>query len=652
MGAVYLARERALDRLVAVKVLVPHDGDTAESRERFIREARTAANLTHPNIVPLYAFGEAEGILYFVMGYVPGESLRTLMRRRGRLPVHESRRILADLADALDYAHRQGVVHRDVKPDNVLIDDGSGRAMLADFGLARAHGAYHPVTTALAAAGAHAGQDLTRAGSIVGTPHYMSPEQALGEGTIEARIDVYSLGVMAYEMLSGRRPFEGETVQEILAKRLTEDPVPVKSVAPEVDETLAEVVTRCLARNPVFRWQDAGSLRAALAADRTVEELNPESLPALGGSLLAPFFCAGLVVAFSASHRSANLVDGLLFLSLGGVLSYGRRYQLLKEALRKKGHGTREILRASLWPPRWWRWWYPRRLRPPGSVWDRLPAQVRAARNAPLISLGAFLGSYLLLQLVPASGNVGAIVLAGLLLAFGVAFPAWLRQRFYRWAADHGFDWADGRRLLHEPPTKPFFWKEPQISRLLLAPAAPSLVSASPEPRSPRDLLQAIVQVADGLAKPFRSIGSEAVAAARRLLSSLESLDGELARLARDTEPGETARILARLEAMGTEPVANSDGRDQARELLAKQRNLLRGLEATLEAARTRRGRLLDLLKTLWLQLANLRAQTAVESERSSEISGHVRALCVEIEQLARVFGSAEADVSTLTQPR
>ncbi len=163
MGAVYLARERALERTVAIKVLPPEVAVSAEAQERFRREARTAAKLTHPNIVPLHTFGEVEGMMYFVMGYVRGESLADRMRRYEKLPPDDARRILSAIADALDYAHRQGVVHRDIKPDNILLEQESGRPMLTDFGIAKA---------------AASGETLTELGTAIGTPHYMSPEQS------------------------------------------------------------------------------------------------------------------------------------------------------------------------------------------------------------------------------------------------------------------------------------------------------------------------------------------------------------------------------------------------------------------------------------------------------------------------------------------
>src|SRR4051812_41937568 len=219
MGIVYLARERELERLVAIKVLSPELSSTADSRERFRREARIAAKLNHPGILPLHTFGEAEDLAYLVMEYVRGESLAELLRQEDRLPPDTTRRILAELADALDYAHRHGVVHRDIKPENVLIEDESGRAYLADFGIAKAR------TT---------DETLTITGAIIGTLQYMSPEQAAGDRSVDGRSDIYSLGVLGYRMLSGRLPFDGRSVREILVRQASQSPLTLESLVPGV----------------------------------------------------------------------------------------------------------------------------------------------------------------------------------------------------------------------------------------------------------------------------------------------------------------------------------------------------------------------------------------------------------------------------------
>jgi serine/threonine protein kinase len=192
MSVVYCARDTRLGRRVAVKVLPPDLAHDPAVRTRFAREAHTAAQLAHPHIVPIHDVGERDGVAYLVMALVSGGNLATLMAREGRLSSNETRRLLREIADALDFAHQRGVIHRDIKPDNILLDGDSGRAMVSDFGIARAM---------------EAGGRLTATGAAVGTPTYMSPEQAVGERQLDGRCDIYALGVVAYQMLAGRVPF-------------------------------------------------------------------------------------------------------------------------------------------------------------------------------------------------------------------------------------------------------------------------------------------------------------------------------------------------------------------------------------------------------------------------------------------------------------
>jgi serine/threonine-protein kinase len=307
MGAVYLARERALDRLVAIKVLQPESSD-AESTERFRREARTAAKLTHPGIVPLHSFGEAEGMMYFVMGFVQGEPLSARLRRRGRLEPAEVREILASVAEALHYAHDRGVIHRDIKPDNILIEDETGKPVLTDFGIAKS------------AAG---GTTFTQLGTTLGTPRYMSPEQAAGDRAVDGRSDLYSLGVVGYQLLSGRLPFEGETARELMVQHITKEPLPLKAVAPTVPDDLARAISRLLTKDPAQRPPDGRSLSQALRQSATQEEHLPQDLeelihdlkPALwmvGGSLYVAYGCA-IWGDFPEPHwqhlRTTNVVE-------------------------------------------------------------------------------------------------------------------------------------------------------------------------------------------------------------------------------------------------------------------------------------------------------------------------------------------------------
>src|SRR4051812_25108836 len=242
MGTVYLARERALERFVAIKVLRPELADAQQGRERFRREARVAAQLTHPGILPLHTFGEVGGVWYFVMGYVRGPTLAERLRVEHRLPRADAQRILAELADALDCAHRSGVIHRDIKPANILLDAETGHAVLADFGVAKVQ---------------DGGESLTATGMVVGTPSFMSPEQALGAPDVDARSDLYSLGAVGYMMLSGREPFAASGAGASTSRRGTGAANELRAVAPDVPADLASVVMRCLALDPAQRWPSA-----------------------------------------------------------------------------------------------------------------------------------------------------------------------------------------------------------------------------------------------------------------------------------------------------------------------------------------------------------------------------------------------------------
>ena len=247
MGVVYLARDARLDRQVAIKTLPVHLANDPVVRERFLREARTAARLSHPNIVPIHRADEIAGHVFFVMGYVDGESLAQRIRRLGRITPRETVREMADVAAALGYAHAHGVIHRDVKAENILLDAKTGRAMVTDFGIAR-----------LAEAA-----PLTATGQVLGTVYYVSPEQVSGE-RIDARSDIYSLGVVGFLALSGRFPFEAELASAVLIAHVTKSAPPLHTLADDVPRPLADVVDRCLSKDAAARYQSCAELSDAL----------------------------------------------------------------------------------------------------------------------------------------------------------------------------------------------------------------------------------------------------------------------------------------------------------------------------------------------------------------------------------------------------
>lgn len=251
MGIVYRAKDRRLKRTIAIKILPPELAYRSEIRSRFLREAETAAQLSHPHIVPIYSVDEVEGLVFFVMACVDGDNLGKRLHDRGPLPIADVRRILAEVADALAYAHARGVVHRDIKPDNILLDRDEDRALVTDFGIARA---------------IIEGSDarLTATGMAIGTPAYMSPEQSAGDREIDGRSDLYSLGVVAYQMLAGELPFQATSTPAMLVKHLSERPVPIEQRRPDCPPDLANIVMRLLEKEPAHRFSGADELETVL----------------------------------------------------------------------------------------------------------------------------------------------------------------------------------------------------------------------------------------------------------------------------------------------------------------------------------------------------------------------------------------------------
>ncbi len=263
MATVYLAQDIKHDRVVALKVLHP-DLAVALGPDRFLREIHLAARLNHPHILPLFDSGNADGLLYYVMPYVEGESLRERLDREQQLPVDEAVHHGRAIASALDYAHRQNIVHRDIKPENVMLYEGE--AMVMDFGIAKA----------VSAAGS---ETLTQTGMMVGTPAYVSPEQAAGETNLDGRSDQYSLACMIYEMITGERPFSGATPQAIMAKRFTETPKPLRVVRKDVPENVEKAVMRAMATEASGRYTTSAQFAQALASESTKTPTDTESLP-------------------------------------------------------------------------------------------------------------------------------------------------------------------------------------------------------------------------------------------------------------------------------------------------------------------------------------------------------------------------------------
>jgi eukaryotic-like serine/threonine-protein kinase len=312
MATVYLAHDLKHDRDVAIKVLHPDLG-AALGGERFLSEIRTTARLQHPHILPLLDSGEADGLLYYVMPLVTGETLRSRLERDRQLPVDEAIRTAREVADALGYAHGLGVIHRDIKPENILLQ--GGHALVADFGIA----------LAVQQAG---GQRMTQTGLSLGTPQYMSPEQAMGERTIDARSDVYALGAVTYEMLAGEAPFTGPSVQAIVARLITEEPRPLSAQRKAVPEHVEAAVLRALEKLPADRFATATEFAAALgnATGATVSTARTRA-----------------VATASRSNRSTMLLGGVTALSLAAAA-----YAWLRPAPEPTPHWQTIVLSDTL----------------------------------------------------------------------------------------------------------------------------------------------------------------------------------------------------------------------------------------------------------------------------------------------------------------
>jgi serine/threonine-protein kinase len=307
MGVVYLAHEVHLDRLVAIKLLPPEKAERPQLREHFLREARLAARLSHPHIIAIHSVDEVAGFVFYVMSYVEGETLAERVRTRGPVSASDGVRMLREVAWALGYAHGMGVVHRDVKPDNILIEASTGRALVADFGIAAVAG--------------DGGADGVR-----GTPEFMSPEQALGRD-IDARSDLYGLGATAFYVFAGRPPFEGRSATEVLARQVTEHPAPLASLGLSVPRKLASLVDQCLAKEPNDRPASADTLAEQLGGAIEQRRALPVALRAFvkrngrmdgGGTLV---YSTVLLVSSTILSASINMTAGFGAFAAGVVLA-------------------------------------------------------------------------------------------------------------------------------------------------------------------------------------------------------------------------------------------------------------------------------------------------------------------------------------------
>ena len=342
MATVYLAEDIKHRRMVAIKVMRAELAATLGA-DRFLREVEIAAQLSHPHILPVHDSGEAGGVLYYVMPFVEGESLQERLRRETELPVEEAIRIAREVSDALAYAHRRKIVHRDIKPANILMSEG--HAMVADFGIARA-------------VGSAGGAAITKTGLAVGTPHYMSPEQASGSPNVDARADIYAVGCVLYEMVAGEPPFTGPTPQAIITRSLTETPRALATTREGLSTALDAVVSRALAKSPADRWQTIEEFNVALG--RAQDTLRSGSSPVIAAdagpsaftvwglfgaaSLVALAVVFGLVRSWGLPLWVLGLAVGLLAIGAVVLVTTGRM-----EARRRSGRAPTGLLARFTW---------------------------------------------------------------------------------------------------------------------------------------------------------------------------------------------------------------------------------------------------------------------------------------------------------------
>ena len=557
MSVVYRARDRRLHRVVAIKVLPPELAYDPAIRTRFTREAQTSAQLSHSNIVPIYDVGEREGIAYFVMGIVGGGNLAELLAREPRQPIDEVRRLLCEIADALAYAHVRGVIHRDIKPDNILLDADRGRAMVTDFGIARAM---------------EAGTRLTLTGIAVGTPTYMSPEQALGEREIDGRSDLYSLGVVAYEMLTGRVPFTAGNSMALLLKHVGERPPSIAELRPDTPKGLREVIERALMKSPEDRWPTAAAFRDALAADRPLASWRAEPREPVRYASPRPEPARADARAVSP-RRGSPAAEG----KPGAIVPVVTPNGTIVEPSQLVGLTPEQRKDLRLWHGR-----------------TALLERVRAMRGYTWLTAAAIVGSVV--------GFVVGVEEGIPPLIFGPGVSLFMT---YKW-------WRRGRSLRESGLRLRRVILSPRLKWVLPRPATPP-TTAQLEKLAPREVLEsplgmsirraveersAILAIAASLSKSDRAVIPDLEPTVKGLVERVVSVAQVLHRLDQSMDP----RLAADLDARIADAARDSESVEGQRRLA-----LLRRQRDTIEELTQRRAALARQLESAGLALGNLR---------------------------------------------
>jgi serine/threonine-protein kinase len=603
MSVVYSARDLRLNRPVAIKVLPPELAYDPGVRARFTREAQTSALLAHPHIVPIHDVGEREGIAYFVMSLITGGNLASLLGREPRQPIDEVRRLVAEVADALAYAHVRGVIHRDIKPDNILLDGESGRAMVTDFGIARA---------------VEAGTRLTVTGIAVGTPAYMSPEQAMGEREIDGRSDIYSLGVVAYQMLTGRVPFAGGNTMALLLKHVSERPKPIAELRPEAPRALRDAVERALMKAPEDRWPNALALREALLSDETgapswrAEPREPVryTSPRPDGARRDRASREGVrpTDARSVSPRRGSAAAPSPRSGPPAAPRPASEIVMEPEHLASLTPEQRADLR--LWHGRI-------------NLFDR----IKAMRGYAWVTVGAVMAGFGSLAGV---GDVPPLILAPVVPIY-MSWKTWRRGKSLR---------ASGlrlRRVLLMPRTK---WvipaPPPAPSERQLEKIAPREILDSPFGTAIRRAAEdraAILEIVAKLSKPDRALLPDIVPTVNGLVERVAHLARTLHRLDEDIDP----RLKEEIDARIVEAERAPDSAEAQRRL-----GLLRRQRGTLEDLEQRRAALAHQLDNAGLALGNLRLDLLkLRSSGLQSALSDVSTATQEARALSREIGAA-----------
>ncbi len=633
MAVVYRALDTRLRRRVALKVLPPELAFREEVRRRFLREAQMAAQLSHPNIVPIYSVDEASGLVYFAMGLVEGVPLAKLLFQEPRPPIPMVRRVLREVADALHFAHARGVVHRDIKPDNILIETETGRAVVTDFGIARA---------------AQAEVRLTATGIAVGTPAYMSPEQAMGEREVDGRADIYSLGIVGYQMLAGELPFSAANTPSMLMKHLSEPPRPLLQLRPDLPANLASAIERALSKAPADRWPDAAVFRDALGESAPVTLTSATAAPpaaARGAPPPAPPLAPPSAVAPSVPPAPISsgraVVDPF---NAFGVFRAGRSGHELDSEIhrwREQQHAWRDQLRAARAGMRQdalhaanqelQQALHPRPLSDEARVWQvRRKIVNYTATTAVLFGINVMTRGAPWFLIPALFMGVGILRSAAGLWADGIP----LRRLFQRGPrpsaaapmpiAGHGI----GVPALPAPGTDP-----------LLA-SVPRDVLEGQHGRAIREAVAARFMILDVLAKlpaTDKQLLPDIAPTVMGLVERIISLAGGLHQLDQDASPEALARLDQRLADARALP-ADAPDRDRRVALLERQQQTLRDLAARRETVAAQLDNASLVLDTMKFDLLKLRS-TGLESQMADANfqTQDARAVVAEIERALEV---------------